>query len=84
MRAKIAVAPGQAPKDAERIEIEDAQEQWNQYRLADGSLLRVKQVATEVWRIVGEYDAEGNPLYVIRTAGVLTAAAPDELKKRMN
>lgn len=84
MRTKIPVAPGQPPKEAERVEIERADEKWNEYQLADGSTLRVKQVATEAWRIVDEYDPEGNPLYVLRTAGVLTINAPESLKRTVN
>jgi hypothetical protein len=84
MKAKIVVVPGQPAKDAERVDIEEARENWNEYRLSDGSTLRVKQVATEIWKLEGEYDPEGNPLYVVRAAGVMTVTAPDNLKKRLN
>lgn len=81
IRRKITVQPGQPPKEAELIEVTNAQEQWNQYLLADGSVLKTKAVVTEVYRLVGEYDADGNPSYVLRSGGVLVVSAPDELKK---
>jgi hypothetical protein len=84
MKAKISIAPGQPAREAERVEIERADERWNEYQLADGSTLRVRQVATEAWRIVDEYDPEGNPLYVLKTAGVLTINAPESLKRKVN
>lgn len=55
-------------------------EHWNEYLVDDGSLLRVKLVATEVIRVDGRYDQEGNPVYVLNSTNVLVVAAPDELK----
>jgi len=81
IRRKITVQPGQPPKEAELVEVTSAQEQWNQYLLADGSVLKTKAVVTEVWRIIGEYDADGNPSYVLRSGGVLVVNAPEELRK---
>ena len=60
-----------------RIERED----WNEYQLMDGSHLRLRLVLSEVLRVEGEYDAEGNPIYVAKSGNVLTVRAPDNLKK---
>ncbi len=60
-----------------RIERED----WNEYQLMDGSHLRLRLVLSEVLRVEGEYDAEGNPVYVAKSGNVLTIRAPDNLKK---
>ena len=80
-RRKITVQPGEPPKEAELVEVTSAQENWNQYLLSDGSLIKTKAVLTEVWRLIGEYDAEGNPRYVLRAGGVLVVNAPEELRK---
>jgi len=56
-------------------------EHWNQYLLEDGSVVRMKLVATEFVRIDGEYDAEGNPVYIIRSTNVVAVESPDELKR---
>jgi len=81
MRRKITVQAGQPPKEAELVEVTSSQEPWSQYLLSDGSVLRTKAVVTEVWRVVDEYDADGNPLYVMKSGGVLVVNAPDELRK---
>ena len=44
-------------------------EHWNEYLVEDGSVLRVKLVATEVIRVDGQYDQ------------VLVASSPDDLKR---
>jgi len=81
VRRKIPIGPGGPSKDAELIEVQQSSEQWNQYLLADGSVVRFKAVVTEVWRIIGEHDAEGNPAYVVRSRNVVTVNAPDELRR---
>jgi hypothetical protein len=77
----ITVQPGQPPKEAELIAVTSAQENWNEYLLSDGSVIKTKAILTEVWRIIGEYDAEGNPSYVLKAGGILVVNAPDELRK---
>lgn len=81
VRRKIALGPDGPSKDAELIEVQQSSEQWNQYLLADGSVIRFKAVVTEVWRLIGEYDNEGNPAYVVRSRNVVTVTAPDEMRK---
>ena len=48
VRRKITVGPGGPSKDAELIEVQQGSEQWNQYLLADGSVVRLKPVVIEV------------------------------------
>lgn len=81
IRRKIAVAPGGPNKDGELVEVQQSSEQWNQYLLADGSVIRFKAVVTEVWRIIDEHDSEGNPAYIVRSRNVVTVTAPEELRK---
>ena len=81
IRRKITVQPGQPPKEGELVEVQSAQESWNQYLLTDGTVLKSKAVLTEVWRILDEYDQDGNPLYVVKSGSMLVVNAPDELRK---
>ena len=67
--------------DATLIPVTSSQEPWNEYILDDGSLLRLKTVVTEIYRIDGLYNAEGDPLYHIKSKGIASAIAPEELKK---
>ncbi len=56
-------------------------EHWNEYLLDDGTVIRLKPVVTEIARIDGQYDAEGNPAYVINSTNVTYVSAPEDLKK---
>lgn len=80
-RRKISVGPGVPEKDAQLIEIQQSNEHWNQYLLGDGTVIKLKPVATEVWRIEGEWDNDGNPIYVIKSSNVVTVNPPDELRR---
>jgi hypothetical protein len=80
-RRKIHVAQGQPPKEAELIDVNSTNEQWSTYLLADGTVLKLKAVVTEVWRVIGEFDNDGNPQYVTKTGNLLVVNAPDELRR---
>ena len=69
------------PKDAEMVEAVETNEPWTVYKLQDGSVLKLKTVATEIWRVIDEFDAEGNPQYVVKSGLVMNVQAPDKLKK---
>jgi hypothetical protein len=49
------------------VPISKALETFSEYELEDGSVLRVKAVATAVLRIDGEFNAEGYPIYIVVT-----------------
>jgi hypothetical protein len=55
-------------------------EHWNEYLLDDGSVVRSKVIAVEMVRVDGQYDAEGNPLYIINSTNINHVSSPDELK----
>ncbi len=80
-RQKVAVAPGQPAKDAELIEITTADERWSTYELEDGTQVKFRPIVAEVWRVIDEYDAEGNPTYVFKLTQTLSVLSPDNLKK---
>ncbi len=81
-RRKMRFAPEGPEKEVQLIDIQQANEHWNQYLLGDGTVLRIKLVATEVLRIEGEWDQEGNPIYVVRSSNVLSINAPEELRRK--
>jgi len=81
-RRKIPVGPGGPLVDAELIDVQQASEQWSQYLLADGTVVKLKVIVTEVWKVVGAFDNDGNPQYVIRSGNIVTINAPDELRKQ--
>ena len=54
--------------DVSDVPIVKAQEHFNQYVLEDGSVLRVKSVATSMMRVEGQYLPDGSPIYVVLTS----------------
>jgi hypothetical protein len=81
MRSKVSPGPGQDPVDAELVDVRDSKEQWNIYELADGTVLRLKPVVSEIWRIIGAHDAEGNPQYLTKATIVTALTVRDDLRK---
>jgi hypothetical protein len=55
-------------------------EHWNEYLVDDGTVIRMKTVATEINRIDQEYDEEGNPVYLVKSTNVVNVSAPEKLR----
>ncbi len=81
-KRKIRFTQDGPEKDAQLIDIQQANEHWNQYLLGDQTVIKVKLVATEVWRVDGEFDADGNPVYVLKSHNVMTVNPPEELRQK--
>lgn len=79
-KGKIPVGPGQPPADAELMEFTKSDEKWNVYELDDGTQIRMRATAVEVWRIVNAYDNDGNPVYVIKSQNITSVNSPENLK----
>ena len=62
-------------------DIVEAKEGWSEYKLDDGSKIRVKGVLLEAKRAVGQFSLEGDPLYVMQITMVQQLVSPDNLKK---
>ena len=69
--------------EAEYVEVNQSTELWNQYLLEDGSLLKLKTIVTDVVRIVGAYDGEDNPVYVVKSRNLVSVASPEHLKRKV-
>lgn len=49
------------------IEMLEAKEMWSEYRLADGTKLRIKPIIIAVFRADGQHTADGEPVYNIKS-----------------
>ena len=67
---------GNESVDAIEMSFQTGGEHWNEYLLTDGSVFKLKVVVTEILKIDGKYDAEGNPVYLVKSANVVFACAP--------
>jgi hypothetical protein len=67
----------QSSDNPTEVDVLDAKERWNEYRLSDGTTMRVKSVVIAVFRD-GQQTADGEPVYSmkstlitdVRTAGL--------------
>ena len=82
MTNKIKINFGGEEVEALPIDINQTSEYWNQYLLDDGTVIKMKLVATKVLRVDTKFDPEGNPLYVIQSTNITSVNAPDNLKKK--
>lgn len=78
---KVNINFGGKQVEAAPVEVNQASERWNEYILEDGTLLKMKLVLKKVLRVDNEYDAEGNPVYVMQSTNVTTVSAPKNLRR---
>ena len=79
--AKLTTVPKvQGPDGKEHnatpLSFQNAREHWNEYLLEDGTLLKIKLVATEAFKVEDLKDDEGNPIYVMKSKNVLVVVPP--------
>jgi len=82
IRQKLAVPPSGQLRDSILVKILEREEPPSVYVLEDGTRLTARTLITEVWRVEGEYDVEGNPMYVTKAGGVITVTSPVELRRK--
>ena len=78
---KVTINYGGRQVEATPVEINQTSERWNEYFLEDGSILKMKLILKKVFKIDGEYDNEGNPIYVMQSTNVSSISAPKHLRK---
>lgn len=79
----IVIHPGYDPRGAkEAVDIVSSRDGWSEFELADGTVLRAKAVVLDVKKMVGQYNAEGEPVYELQLTMVNQARVPDHLKKK--
>ncbi|MFH1692019.1 MAG: hypothetical protein ABIC68_05580 [Candidatus Omnitrophota bacterium] len=82
MADKVKINFGNELVEATSINVNQANEYFNQYFLEDGTVLKIKLVATKVFRIDDRFDQEGNPIYFVQSTNVLSVDSPSHLKKK--
>ena len=79
---KVLIQFGGREVAATPIDVNQSSELWNHYLLEDGTTLKMKLVLTKVLRVDGEFDPEGNPVYVMQSTNVTAISAPKHLKRK--
>jgi hypothetical protein len=67
--------------DALEMPFQTGAEHWNEYLLHDGSVVRLKSVVTDILKIEGQVDAEGNPVYMLKSTNIVSVSPSDRAKK---
>lgn len=62
--------------DARVVDFITRKEDFNEYQLVNGGVLRIKLVTTRILQLEGEKDPEGSPIYIIQSTNVV---APPEV-----
>jgi hypothetical protein len=80
---EIAVSdnPTDVSHETSEIEMLEAKERWNEYRLADGTTLRLKPVMIAVFRTDGQFTPDGEPVYNMKSTLITDVRAPATLTK---
>ncbi|MEM0350437.1 MAG: hypothetical protein QXR27_05230 [Archaeoglobaceae archaeon] len=45
---------------------------WNEYELEDGSIIKTRTIITKVLRLDGYFDSYGNPVYIVQSQMVVS------------
>jgi hypothetical protein len=72
---------GELSEEAVEVEIIDSEEKWSEFTLADKTVLRVRPAILSVYKIPGQTDSEGNPLYQIKAAMLTDVKAAKKITK---
>lgn len=81
-RKKKVPGPDGTPVEGTVVPFQTVVENFNEYLLDDGAVMRVKTVLADVVRLDGVYDAEGQPVYMMNYQQVVNLSVPDELRKK--
>ena len=75
---KIALPDGRKI-EATDVDFKAEKEDWNEYTLVDGSVLKFKTIVTSVIR-TDDHDQTENPVYLIRSTNVSRVKVSEEMK----
>jgi mRNA-degrading endonuclease YafQ of YafQ-DinJ toxin-antitoxin module len=74
---------GYDPKGpTEPVDIVSSKDGWSEFTLTDGTVVRAKAALLDVKKMVGQYNADGEPIYVLQMTMVNQTRIPDGLKKK--
>lgn len=78
MERKRRVLGPNGTQEATELGFQANVEPWSEYLLDDGTVARLKLVVTNVYRLDGQFDAKGQPVYVIESNNVIAISVPEQ------
>jgi hypothetical protein len=65
------------------VQVNETTERWSDIKLEDGTELRVKTTVLSAVRFPGQWDNEGHPMYMLKTAPVVAlVSSPEKLRRK--
>ena len=81
-KLKLTMPDGKVVQGVE-VPVAESSEKWSEFTLEDGSVIRAKLSVLSFTRIDGEYDQDGNPVYVTKSSPIqVVVSAPDALRRK--
>lgn len=68
---------------AKDVDFETVDEKWNEYKLKDGTTLRVKLTVTKVIRADDWDPNTGDPMYIVSSSNIVRTLVPEKLKRTL-
>ena len=68
--------PADSLQSSTEIEMLEAKERWSEYRLADGTILRLKPVMIAIFRADGQLTPAGEPVYNMKSTLITDVRVP--------
>lgn len=60
------------------VQVAESTERWSEFALTDGTVVRGKIIVTSAVRVEGEFDQNGNPLYMMNSAPMFSIVSVEE------
>jgi hypothetical protein len=69
--------------EGEVVEFDPVPESWTNYKLADGTMLKIKVSLLDVVRLINEFHPQtGDPVYVFAAQQITNINSPENLKQK--
>ncbi len=66
------------------VPVEESNERWSEFKLEDGTTFKIKMTVVSAVRVDGQFDAQGNPMYVMNMTPIMALVdVPERLRKKV-
>lgn len=77
------VTPDGRSVDGVEVPIRESSERWSEFVLEDGSVVRSKLAVMSFTRVDGEFDPDGNPVYITKATPLqIVVNSPEALRQK--
>lgn len=81
-RRFIQLVPDGPPTEVIDVPFRAGSEEWCEYLVDDGTVVRIRLIVTDILRVVDSYDAQGQPNYLIQSSNVTSISAAEDLCRK--